>query len=173
MFKAVLVSIDGSAPSDRALALAIDVAGRYRARLAIVHAVVGDISLGALMETAKRQGFLGDIVAELDEAMTGPAFPTPITAPPRGTAPTVLLERFGALLLEAASARARELGVERVETALLGEDVAREVLQFVAAKSIDLIVCGTRGQGDIKSFFLGSVSRELLEEAKCPCLVVK
>lgn len=173
MFKTVLVSIDGSGPSDRALALAIDVAGRYRARLAIVHAVVGDISLGALMETAKRQGFLGDIVAELDEAMTGPAFPTPITAPPRGTAPTVLLERFGALLLEGASARARELGVARVETALLGEDIAREVLQFVEANGVDLIVCGTRGQGDIKSFFLGSVSRELLEEAKCPCLVVK
>jgi len=173
MFKAVLVSIDGSEPSDRALALAIDIAGRYRARLAIVHAVMGDFSLGALMEAAKRHGFLSDIVAELDEATTMPAIPTPITAPPRGAAPTGLLERFGALLLEGASASARELGVARVETSLLGEDIAREVLQFVEANGVDLIVCGTRGQGDIKSFFLGSVSRELLEEAKCPCLVVK
>ena len=37
----------------------------------------------------------------------------------------------------------------------------------------DLIVCGTRGLGGIKSFFLGSVSHKLLEEAACPCLVVK
>ena len=65
------------------------------------------------------------------------------------------------------------VGLETVETALLGEDAAQEILHFAETNDVDLIVCGTRGLGGIKSFFLGSVSHKLLEEAKCPCLVVK
>ena len=47
------------------------------------------------------------------------------------------------------------------------------VLRYAEDKNVDLIVCGTRGLGGIKSFFLGSVSHKLLEDATCPCLVVK
>ncbi len=84
-----------------------------------------------------------------------------------------MLEKIGKLLLEKTVSKARALGLEQVEAALLGKDVAREVLHFAETNDVDLIVCGTRGLGEIKSFFLGSVSHKLLEEATCPCLVVK
>jgi nucleotide-binding universal stress UspA family protein len=40
------------------------------------------------------------------------------------------------------------------------------------AAGIDLLVCGSRGYGPMKSVLLGSVSRHLVDHARCPVLVV-
>ena len=173
MFKNIVVSVDGSRPSSRALAAAVDVAKRYEGRLTIVHAVMNDASLSALIEVAERHGFTDQITAELDAATSITPVPVPVTAAPLVAIPEDLLEKIGNLLLAESAAKARALGFETPETALLGEEAAHEVLAFAEANDVDLIVCGTRGLGDLKSFFLGSVSHKLLEDAKCPCLVVK
>ena len=173
MFKNIVVSIDGSEPSSHALAIAVDVAKQYVARLSIVHAVMEDASLEALMEVAENHGFIDQIIADVDEATSATPIPVPITAAPLAAIPEELLKKIGKLLLEESTSKARALGLEEAETALLGEDAVREVLHFVETNDVDLIVCGTRGLGGIKRFFLGSVSHKLLEEAKCPCLVVR
>jgi len=173
MFKNVVVSIDGSEPSSHALAVAADMAQRYGARLTIVHAVMDDASLSSLIEVAESHGFMDQITAELDEITSIKLVPVPITAAPLVAIPEYMLEKIGQLLLKETASKARALGLETVETALLGEDAAQEILHFAETNDVDLIVCGTRGLGGIKSFFLGSVSHKLLEEAKCPCLVVK
>jgi len=173
MFKAIVVSVDGSEPSSHALTTAVDIAKRYGARLTIAHAVMDDAPLSSLIEVAESHGFMDQITAELDHATSIRPVPVPITAAPLVAVPEELLEKIGNLLLEETAAKARALGLEQVETALLGEDAAHEVLRFAETNDVDLIVCGTRGLGGIKSFFLGSVSHKLLEEAKCPCLVVK
>jgi nucleotide-binding universal stress UspA family protein len=41
-----------------------------------------------------------------------------------------------------------------------------------AAGDVDLIVAGSRGYGPIRSVLLGGVSRQLVDEAPCPVLVV-
>lgn len=173
MFETIVVSVDGSEPSSHALSAAVDIAKRYGARLTILHAVMDDASLSTLIEVAERNGFMDQITAELDEATSIKPVPVPITAAPLVAIPEELLGKIGSLLLEKSVSQARALGLEEVETALLGEDAAHEVLRYAADKKVDLIVCGTRGLGEIKSFFLGSVSHKLLEEATCPCLVVK
>jgi len=173
MFETIVVSVDGSEPSSHALAAAVDIAKHYGARLTIVHAVMDDAPLSSLIEVAESHGFMDQIAAELDEITRIKPVPVPITAAPLVAIPEGMLEKIGKLLLEEAVSKARALGLEQVETALLGEDAAREVLHFAETNDVDLIVCGTRGLGEIKSFFLGSVSHKLLEEATCPCLVVK
>ena len=82
MFKNVVVSIDGSEPSSRALAVAADMAQRYNARLTIVHAVMDDASLSSLIEVAESHGFKDQITAELDEITSIKPVPVPITAAP-------------------------------------------------------------------------------------------
>ena len=84
-----------------------------------------------------------------------------------------MLEKIGKLLVDETASKARALGLEEVETTVLGEDAAWEILNYAETNDVDLIVSGTRGLGGIKSFFLGSVSHKLLKEAKCPCLLVK
>ena len=42
----------------------------------------------------------------------------------------------------------------------------------IAGKNLDLIVCGSRGYGPFRQVVLGSVSSELVTEARCPILIV-
>lgn len=51
-------------------------------------------------------------------------------------------------------------------------DVPRTVLQAAEALDADLIVTGTRGQGGVRSFLLGSVSHGIVQHADRPVLVV-
>jgi hypothetical protein len=47
------------------------------------------------------------------------------------------------------------------------------ILDFAESNGIDLIVMGSRGLGVVKGVLLGSVSQYVVEQSKCPVLVVK
>lgn len=47
------------------------------------------------------------------------------------------------------------------------------ILDFAETNDIDLIVMGSRGLGVVKGVLLGSVSQYVVEQSKCPVLVVK
>lgn len=47
------------------------------------------------------------------------------------------------------------------------------ILDFAGTNDIDLIVMGSRGLGVVKGVLLGSVSQYVVEQSKCPVLVVK
>jgi nucleotide-binding universal stress UspA family protein len=133
MFETIVVSVDGSEPSSHALSTAVDIAKRYGARLTILHAVMDDAPLSSLIEVAERNGFMDQITAELDEATSIKPVPVPITAAPLVAIPEELLGKIGSLLLEKSVSQARALGLEEVETALLGEDAAHEVPTSLSA----------------------------------------
>ncbi len=65
--------------------------------------------------------------------------------------------------------------------ASLGDFVSVEIDTFVgdpaqtlidASQNLDLLVCGSRGQGTVRSAVLASVSRRVTAEARCPVLVL-
>ncbi len=47
------------------------------------------------------------------------------------------------------------------------------ILDFAEQNGINIIVMGSRGLGIVKGVLLGSVSQYIVEQAKCPVLVVK
>jgi nucleotide-binding universal stress UspA family protein len=47
------------------------------------------------------------------------------------------------------------------------------IFDFANDNDTDLIVMGSRGLGVVKGVLLGSVSQHLVEQAKCPVMVVK
>ena len=47
------------------------------------------------------------------------------------------------------------------------------ILDFALSNDMDLIVMGSRGLGIVKGVLLGSVSQYIVEQSKCPVLVVK
>ncbi|WP_058303355.1 universal stress protein [Gorillibacterium timonense] len=50
---------------------------------------------------------------------------------------------------------------------------AETILSYAEQNGVDLIVIGSRGLGNIRSFVLGSVSHNVVQHAKVPVLVVK
>jgi nucleotide-binding universal stress UspA family protein len=52
-------------------------------------------------------------------------------------------------------------------------DAATEIMEYVKANKVDLIVAGSRGLSQFKSWWMGSVSRKLLHYSNCSVLVVK
>lgn len=61
----------------------------------------------------------------------------------------------------------------RAESVLLEGDAATEILRYARKTRPDLIVAGSRGLSEIKGWWMGSVSRKLVNNAACSILVVK
>ncbi len=173
MFNNILVPLDGSDPSSHALGLAIDLAKFCGSRLSIVHVINRGASIESLREVAERHEFLDRVEEDLSNPDIIVPVATPATGVPIIVVPDTVLVKFGDLLLESSAKNVRTKGLDKVVTGLLDGDPADEILHYAEANGIDLIITGSRGLSGLKSLFLGSLSHKLVENAKCPCLVVK
>lgn len=173
MFNNILVPIDGSGPSSNAFAYAVDVAHRYGASLRICHVVLRGASLDVLRQTADGYGFLDDIGEALENIQLIPTAAGPVVGMPMIVIPDDVIEKVGRLLLAKALEEGTAANLAKVDTEMLDGDAAAEILKCADENHIDLIVVGSRGHGDLKSLFLGSVSHKIMQESRCPCLVVK
>ena len=145
----IVVGVDGSEPSRAALAWAVKQAELTDARLVAIHAWVfvppGPLAEPGMLPAAGVVDFEHMLKAEEEAARAE---------------------------LESALADAFPDGIpERVEPKLVDGDPGL-VLEAEAEKA-DLAVVGHRGRSGLASVLLGSVSRHLVDKARCPVVVVK
>lgn len=171
MISTIIAPIDGTEQSDNALSLASDMAQKYGARLVLVHALLRGTSVSIMQEIAEAKGFLDQVRDKLANVETIPIATVAGVAAPMEVLPNETLEDFGHLLLQ--SAESSISGVGDIAIRVIDEDPAKAILRCVEEENGDLIVIGSRGVGDLKSLLLGSVSHKIVEEASCPCVVVK
>ncbi|MEW5940314.1 MAG: universal stress protein [Chloroflexota bacterium] len=81
-------------------------------------------------------------------------------------------EKQGETLLARTTGLLARNGLESTRVLLRG-DAATEILNYVRDHQIDLIVAGSRGLSQFRSFWLGDVSRKLVHYAPCSVLIVK
>jgi nucleotide-binding universal stress UspA family protein len=81
-------------------------------------------------------------------------------------------EQEGQALLERVVTRLKTEGLQ-ADSILLRGDAATEIIDYVKAHQIDLIVAGSRGLSQMKRLLLGSLSRKLVHYAGCSVLIVK
>lgn len=148
MIKTIIVAVDGSSHSDKAVDLAIDIAAKYRARLSFVHVMAE----GPLPENLKR-------MAEIEHLGSGesryPAPPVPEGKFPASMGPAGEggdkaheVRRFvGGKILSAAESAAKKNGVADVGSVLEEGDPVAKILALVEKEGADLIVMGNRGLG--------------------------
>ncbi len=60
-----------------------------------------------------------------------------------------------------------------VRTVLEVGKPAEEILRVAEAMEVDLIMMGNKGRTGIDRWLIGSVSEKVLQQAKCPVLIVK
>jgi nucleotide-binding universal stress UspA family protein len=171
----ILVALDGSEHSDKALDLASDIAGKYGAELVFLH-VMSDKPLTDAERYLAETEYLDDLLASLDAPSTNGGDPRPRAQrvlQHYGAVARQFREAIGDRLMSRARARAQEKGVRQVRTLLEDGDPASTILRLAKGLQADMIVLGSRGLGDAKGLLMGSVSHKVAHLAECTCVSVK
>jgi nucleotide-binding universal stress UspA family protein len=145
----ILVGVDGSVQADSATDAGASLAKRCGASLVILH-VVETIPSGSLRQE------LGDYLSQRRGILTQDE----------------IHEAFGRDIVEAAERRARQMGVEELETVVAVGSAAAQIVDVAHARGIDLIVLGRRGRSTMTELLSGSVSRKVIHISKIPVLTV-
>lgn len=75
-------------------------------------------------------------------------------------------------ILDGATERARRAGVADIHPLSDHGDPAATILSTAEREAVDLIVVGRRGLGGLSQLLLGSVSRSVVDHARCAVTVV-
>jgi nucleotide-binding universal stress UspA family protein len=147
MYKRILVAVDGSETSQRALGEALALAKLHLSQLRIVHVV--DIASLYLADSYRAS------TGRLEAALTG----------------------AGTKILAEASASAAQAGVPSdtrlVEIGTLSGRVADAIVREARAWPAELIVAGTHGRRGLSHLFLGSVAEGVMRTAPAPVLLIR
>jgi nucleotide-binding universal stress UspA family protein len=145
MYKKLLVPVDGSSLSNRAVETAAALAECCDASVHLIH-VIRDLSLPKEI---------------LDMMAAGE-----VTA-----SRMQILQDSAEIILGNARNKLQAAGITEVETACLLGDPATQILAAAAERGADLIVLGQRGlapHGDL----LGGVARKIVNRTTVPCMIV-
>ncbi|RKP47698.1 universal stress protein [Pararobbsia silviterrae] len=146
MYKKILVPMDGSDPSRRALLEALSLAGLTHGTVRVIY-VVDEPALFAMSgyfdPTAVRQ-------AIEDDANT-------VTAAARETMRTSGVTG----------------DTQIIESDNIGEDVATSIETAATAYGADLVVMGTHGRRGVRRMVIGSVAERFLRVSTCPVLLIR
>jgi nucleotide-binding universal stress UspA family protein len=147
MFQRILVPVDGSEHSLRAVDAAAELARKFGGSL--------------LLLTVWRHH--SPLEASLSMVRSGRS---PVS-------PDAAMKAYAIETVEQAKARATEAGVEKVEGFVMRGQPAREIVAFAKQREADAIVMGARGDGDVSGFLLGSVSHKVGGLSPVTCVLVK
>jgi nucleotide-binding universal stress UspA family protein len=172
----ILVALDGSEHSEKALDLAADIAAKYGAELLLFH-VMSDRPLTDAERYLAEVEYLDELLSSLDAAGLGGG------GDPRLRAQRVLQhysdvahrfrEAVGDRLMSRARVRAQVKAVRSMQTLLEDGDPASTILRLARDRRVDMIFLGSRGLGDAKGLLMGSVSHKVAHLAECTCVSVK
>lgn len=180
MVKTFLCPIDGSAHSDKALDLALDLADRYGAQVRLLHVLLRDLSTDDLQHMARVEGLVSYVSSTRERMLKMPPAQVapggaPVASPPAAAeaVSSELVAELGERILDVAKRKTTAAGVPVSNATTASGDPAKRILEVAEGEPIDLIVMGTRGLGELKSLFLGSVSHKVSNTAPCTCVTVK
>jgi nucleotide-binding universal stress UspA family protein len=145
MDRSIVCGVDGSADSQAALGVAIDLAARLGLRLIMANVV-----------EPSHDPYVG--AAPLAGAL--PRSLPPATEPRKEAAHGLLVE-LGATM-----------GLEGADRRVVVGYAAERLADLADEEGAEMIVVGSRGRGAFRAAFLGSVSTSLIGVARCPVLVV-
>lgn len=146
MFTKVLVPLDGSELSERALAPALEVAAKPGGEITLLRALVPQSVFARALEGA--DPYIEEWVAEAQVAERHDS------------------EKY---LAQLQSANYRD--DIQIRTSLTEDDALSSILD--SAVEHDLIVMSTHGRSGLTKWMMGSVTEKVLENATCPVLVIR
>ena len=146
MINSMLVPVDGSEQSGKAIDYAVDMAERFGSRLVLLCVYRHHSPL------------------EASVSMVRPKAPEH---------PDDALADYAKDIVAAAKQHAERRGATDVAGFVRRGQTARTIVAFAEEHGVDTIVMGARGTGDVESFLLGSVSHKVSGLSSVTCILVK
>jgi nucleotide-binding universal stress UspA family protein len=155
LFERILVPLDGSEHSKRALEKATQIAKKFGGSITLIHVYSVSVQPMLLPEptTMGSPGIPFLTVAEISRM-------------------TEATREAGNRILSDGEDKVKAEKV-KVEKKLIEGHAVQEIVRIAKEGNFDLIVMGARGLSKIREMFLGSVSDGVIHHALCPVLVVK
>lgn len=153
MFSKILVPLDGSELSEKALSMAQNLASSSNASLHLLQV----ISLRPVLDA--RRGMGGESITVIEMAQD---------------AARQLIEvqtTRGKEYLQAIAAQLQKAGIQ-VTTAIREGAADENIVEYAKEQEIDVIVMSTHGRSGFKRFFLGSVTDRVIRAGTTPVLVL-
>ncbi len=176
MIKTIIVPTDGSDHAAKAIDLAADLGQKYGARMVVLHVLLSDASPTQIKALTAKLDIAKSVRDELDRLENLPLETAefagayaPVTIP----VPLEVLQPVGKAIAERACAMVQAKGVDKVDIRIVGGRAADSILAAAEHEKADMIVMGSRGMGDLKGLFVGSVSSKVSHLATCTCITVK
>lgn len=150
MFKKILVPTDGSEQANKALELACEIAIKNDSQINILSVFRHHSFIEGSLSMLPRQ--INDKAYNLEDA----------------------LGEYSKEIVGEAKEIAFNYGIkkENVKGFVRIGQIAKEILEFVENKDIDIIIIGKQGKGDLSGYLLGGVSHKVAGLADIPVLVV-
>ncbi len=155
MFKKILVAVDGSEHSKRALTYGLELAEKFGGKITLIHVFSTVMPMTPSMDTLS----------------TPPTIP-PHASPAIAAKLTEEVKQKGERILEDAERAVKERGIS-VEKVLREGNAVREIVAVAQDGKFDLVVVGHRGLSKLKELFMGAVSEGVSHKTTCPVLIVK
>ncbi len=147
-FKRILVPLDGSKNSLRALKESINLSRFTNSQIIGIYVIPEDISALPFIEILQPLSTLH-----------------PVGFQKR-------ISRYGAKIMSTAKEISQKNKI-KFSGKILEGNPGYDIVKFSKTNKIDLIVIGSRGKGPTKEIFLGSVSNYVVHKAKCPVMIIK
>lgn len=155
MFSNILIAVDGSEHSNKALDYGMVLAEKFGGRITLIHVYSSVVPMTASMDT-----------------LATPPTMSPHSSPAIAAQIAEETKERGQHILSEAERTVKQRGIA-VERVLREGDAVREIVTMVQDRKFDLVVVGHRGWGRLREILLGGVSEGVSHKSPCPVLIVK
>jgi nucleotide-binding universal stress UspA family protein len=150
VIKNILVTVDGSESSTKALDFAADMADKYSAALTVLNISQASATVGVMPQQIMDYSGSGMIVM-----------------------PNIFREIHNEILNKAVEHAKTAKPNLTIIPKLVEGDPASQIVATAKNDGFDVVVIGHKGAGRVKEMFLGSVSEKVAHLAPCPVIIVR
>jgi len=174
MIDTILIPVDGSAASRKAMTFGSDLAARYDARIVLLHVLLRQNLAEGLRGLSELERTSGGGLESLGKALGDLPLNKVLGSARAGEAvPREVLDFIARQVVDYAEKIARAKGVANIKSLIEDGDPAKRIIECAEKENADTIVMGARGLSDIEGLLLGSVSHKIAHLASCTVITVR
>ena len=172
MIEKILVPVDGSPHSVKAVELASDLASKYDAQIVLLHVLLrghmpDGLKKALEIEVSKHEARADNLVNIPQEIMAR------VGSKKNVQLSFEELDFIGKYMLSNVAVICQDKGVSKVEKLVEEGDPAKVIIKLADDVQADMIVMGNRGLSDFQGMLVGSVSHKVSQHSKCTCVTVR